>query len=198
MNHTLNECTGGEKMRRVLLVALVLASHLAFGENTVLKLYRPFGEAQEQAIPKPVRSLSGQCLGQSLLNVREDAWRCQAEGKIFDPCFLKAVGPKTQVLCPKSPWAVESVAISVPSALNGAEHTSLDMSVALPWAVELVNGARCQAIESNEVFDGMPVHYRCSDNTILLGHLQRCKATWTMLEKTPKGVETAIFKRAWF
>lgn len=38
--------------------------------------------------------MSGQCYEQSHIIIREDAWRCQAEGQLFDPCFVKAGSKK--------------------------------------------------------------------------------------------------------
>ncbi|MDI1351466.1 MAG: hypothetical protein PSV35_01650, partial [bacterium] len=77
-------------MQRVLLMLLCLYSLAASAGDTVLKLYRPYGEAIEQIVPVIKTKISGQCDAQSRLIVREDAWRCQAQGRIFDPCFVKA------------------------------------------------------------------------------------------------------------
>lgn len=185
-------------MQRVLLILLGFCSFLVRADDTVLKLYRPFGEVMEQIAPIVKSSLSGQCHMQSLLLVRENTWRCIAEGKVFDPCFAKAGGNQKKVLCPQSPWTKDSVEIEVSEPLINEHHIALDMSRALPWGIELVNGELCLAIESNEHYDSMPVRYRCSNQNLLIGYLQRCKAIWSMLEKTPKGVVIAEFKKVWF
>jgi len=185
-------------MQRVLLMILIFSSFFVAADDTVLKLYRPFGEAFEQISPVVMQQLSGQCLGQSQLIIREDAWRCQAEGKIFDPCFVRMSGPMQEVICPQSPWVAHSVQINVSVPLNNQNNIPLDMSQVLPWAVELTNGDHCQAVSSNELYDGMPVHYLCGNQHLLVGYLQRCKSTWSMLAKTPGGVTTVEFKKAWF
>ncbi|MFI4918347.1 MAG: hypothetical protein ACHP65_02205 [Legionellales bacterium] len=185
-------------MQRVLMLVLFVYSVLVCADDTVLKLYRPFGEALEQVSPGIKNTLPGQCVSQSQLIVREDAWRCQAEGRVYDPCFVKEAGKRTEALCPQSPWVGDSVQILVNSPLNNDQHSRLDMSTAFPWAIELANGEHCQAAASDEVYEGMPVRYRCSKQNKLIGHIQRCKAAWSMLEKTSTGVETVIFSKAWF
>lgn len=185
-------------IQRVLLLLLCFYSFLANAGDTVLKLYRPFGDVSEQVSPVITHKLTGQCMTQSQLIVREDAWRCQAEGKIFDPCFVRTGGKKMEAVCPQSPWDADSVLIAVTMPLNNDYHTSLDMSRAYPWGIELSNGEHCQAIDPVEQFDSMPVRYRCSNQNVLLGYLQRCKPVWSMLEKTPQGVVTMELRKAWF
>lgn len=185
-------------LQRVLLVLLFFCSFLASAGDTVLKLYRPFGEATDQISPTVKNILSGECYTQSQLIIREDAWRCQAKGKIFDPCFVKMAGNKMEAICPQSPWIGDSVQINVSNPLNNENHLTLDMSRIFPWAIELANGDRCQAVETPESYDSMPVRYRCSNQNVLIGYLQRCKSTWSMLEKTSEGVITVELTKAWF
>lgn len=185
-------------MQRVLLVLLSFCSFFATAGDTVLKLYRPFGEVTDQISPVVKHKLTGECVGQSQLILREDAWRCHAEGKIFDPCFVKLASNQMQALCPQSPWIGDSVEINVSVPLNNQNHSTLDMSRVFPWAIELVNGEHCQAIDSKDVYDAMPVRYSCSNQNVLVGYLQRCKSVWSMLEKTPDGVVTVDLSKAWF
>lgn len=185
-------------MQRVLLVSLFLATFLANSADTVLKLYRPFGEVTEQIVPIVKNQLVGSCQGQSQLIVREDAWRCTAAGKSYDPCFAQLSNNKHQLICPQSPWVGDSVAIEVATPLNNASHETLDMSRVLPWGIELANGEHCKAVSSNEIYDDMPVRYQCSNQNVLVGYLQRCKSVWSMLEKTPDGVVTMDLSKAWF
>lgn len=185
-------------IQRVLSVLLFFCSLIVFADDTVLKLYRPFGDAVDQVSPSVKMVLQGQCDVQSQLIIREDAWRCQAEGKIFDPCFVKLASNKMEAVCPQSPWVGDSVQINVTTPLNNDSHMTLDMSRVFPWAVELVNGERCQAVEPTELYDSMPIRYHCSNQNRLIGYLQRCKPVWSMLEKTPEGVSTVELKKAWF
>jgi hypothetical protein len=184
--------------QRVLLSLLFFCSFIATAGDTVLKLYRPFGETIEQVSPMIKESISGQCVKQSELIVREDAWRCMAEGRVYDPCFVKPVGTKTKAVCPQSPWIGESVQIVLQTKLNNDKNTPLDMSTAFPWAVELDNGEKCQAIDSKELVEGMAVHYRCTNHHLLLGPIQRCKNPWAILEKTSDGMQAVTLAKAWF
>ena len=72
------------------------------------------------------------------------------------------------------------------------------MSRTFPWAIELVNGDHCQAVEVVETYDSMPILYHCASNNVLLGKVQRCNPVWSMLEKTSDGVVTSDLKKAWF
>lgn len=185
-------------LQRVLLFLIYFCSFLANAGDTVLKLYRPYGEVRDQAPLTIKTKLVGQCTVPSRLITREDAWRCQAEGKVYDPCFVKLGVKNTEVICPQSPWVGDSVHISVNTPLVNQQQQSLDMSTTFPWAVELMNGERCQAVDEGTTFDQMPIRYRCSQNNVLIGYLQRCRAEWSMLEKTADGVKTVSFSRAWF
>ena len=185
-------------MRRVLGILLCFCPFFAAADDTVLKLYRPFGEVVDQTPPLVKKIIAGECFAPSSLVVREDAWRCMGLGRTFDPCFVKTVDKKTIAICPKSPWVGDSVQIKLSSSLNNAGHKPLDMSQNFPWAIELSNGERCQAVEVKEEFDSMPVRYRCSNQNVLIGYLQRCKPVWSMLEKTAEGVMTVDFVRVWF
>jgi hypothetical protein len=182
--------------QRVLLIGLFFYSFLVAADDTVLKLYRPF--AGEQGIVADKKLMKGRCDAQSKLIIRDDAWRCQVEDKVFDPCFAKA-GPKPmEVSCPLSPWTNEGVQISLSTPLNNEEHLPLDMSRTFPWAIELVNGEHCHAVEPGELYDSMPVRYRCTGESALVGTIQRCNPAWSMLEKTSNGVITMDLKQAWF
>ncbi|PJD94664.1 MAG: hypothetical protein CK426_05855 [Legionella sp.] len=186
-------------MRRSLLfLVLLLFSFMVQAEDTILKLYRPFGDDTENNKRIITRTLQGDCLSQSKYIVREDAWRCHAQGVVFDPCFVKAAPRQKNLLCPQSPWSNENVQIEVSSALNNEGHELLDMSRTFPWAIELIDGDKCQAIEAGEVYDSLPVRYRCASKNILIGRIQRCDPAWSMLEKTSQQVVTAQLKRAWF
>lgn len=185
-------------MKRVLKGMLFFCSFAALADDTVLKLYRPYGEATEQSHPVIKKKLIGHCDAQSQLILREDAWRCQAEGSVYDPCFAKIGASSKEVICPQSPWIGDSTAITVTKPLNNAQHSTLDMSTAYPWAIELSNGARCQAVETTDFFDNMPIRYQCANEAVLIGFLQRCKTVWSMLKKNNTGVETVDFKKVWF
>lgn len=185
-------------MQRVWVIILFFCTFLASAADTVLKLYRPFGEVTEQSIPIVKNTVQGSCEGPSQLIVREDAWYCRVGDKVYDPCFAPLTGTKNEVICPQSPWVGDSIAIELAHALNNAHHSTLDMSGTFPWAIELIDGAHCQAIASKEFYDALPVRYLCTNGNVLIGSVQRCKSVWSMLEKTPSGVVTTELSKVWF
>jgi hypothetical protein len=184
--------------QKILFLLLWCCSLSAAAEDTLLKLYRPYGDVIEQVAPVVKKTSQGHCLSQSKLIVREDAWQCEADGKIYDPCFVKAGNNRTEALCPQSPWVGDSVVIMMPSPINNEHNETLDMSRTYPWGIELENGERCLAIHTEELYDQMPIRYRCTNHNVLVGYLQRCKTIWSMLEKTPEGVVTVELIKAWF
>ncbi|KTC82543.1 hypothetical protein [Legionella cherrii] len=185
-------------LRKVFCISLFICSLGAAADDTILKLYRPFGDVTNQAIPQVKNTLMGECYSQSQLIVREDAWRCLADGKTYDPCFVKSGPERTEALCPQSPWIGDSVLIKVKEPLHNEQNKTLDMALTYPWGIELTNGEHCMAINSGKIYDQMPVRYKCSSKNYLVGHLQRCKNVWSMLQKTPQGVVTVELKKAWF
>lgn len=186
-------------MQRVIIsFFIMLWSVMAFAQDTELKLYRPFEKKPLQAPITITKTLSGQCWQQSTKARREDAWRCLAEGRVYDPCFVKQYSQHKKVICPQSPWVGNSVEITVATALDDSQHESLDMSRAYPWAIELTNGEHCEAVDSNQDYDGLPIRYHCSQQKVLIGHVQRCANTWKILQHGRDGVSTVKIARAWF
>lgn len=185
-------------LRKILYLFLFIYSFDVVANDTILKLYRPYGDVENQIAPQVKKTFRGECYSQSRLIVREDAWFCMAGGKTYDPCFVKAGPNRTTALCPQSPWVADSVQIMVKLPLNNEQNKALDMSRTYPWAIELTNGEHCQAVNSGKVYDKMPVRYKCGKKNYLVGYLQRCKAVWSILEKTPSGVVTVEISKAWF
>ncbi|ASQ46497.1 hypothetical protein [Legionella clemsonensis] len=182
----------------IALLGVWVAPCLAFAQDTELKLYRPFGEVVQQAPVVIKEEVTGQCFQQSQRIKREDAWRCIAAGKVYDPCFIKPYGSHTEAVCPPSPWEGRSVKINLSSAVDNSQHTPLDMAETYPWGIELITGEKCQAVDGGGIYDNLPIHYQCDSDTVLLGHLQRCKTAWSILQRTPKGISTVLVARAWF
>lgn len=184
--------------RILMMIFLFLSSFALFSNPTELKLYRPFGEVDNQAPLIVKKTLQGECWRQSERITREDAWRCIAEGTIYDPCFIKKHNTGIEVRCPLSPWFSDAIEITLSTQLPEQSMPALDMSVNYPWAIELDTGERCLAIGAGLVYDNMEVHYQCNSETIVLGHLQRCKQPWTMVGKTDGQLRTVVITRAWF
>lgn len=182
-------------LRRVVMIFMIIGSFSVFAEDTELKLYRPFVNEAELVITKKI---AGTCGQQSQRIIREDAWRCEAGGKVYDPCFIKPAGSQSVAFCPESPWVLTGLLVSLSSPADNSQHRALDMSEAYPWAVELTTGEKCQAVEEGQVYDGLQVHYQCNSQSVLIGRVQRCDSKWSILQHSTEGVGTAVLAKAWF
>ncbi|ARG97113.1 hypothetical protein B6N58_05245 [Legionella micdadei] len=182
-------------LRGVIVFFMIILPVYSFADDTELKLYRPFADGTPVVIKEVI---PGQCWQQSQRIKREDAWRCVAANKVYDPCFVKEYGSHKEAVCPQSPWVGDSVQINLSTPVDNTQNTSLDMAEAYPWAVELTTGEKCQAVDDGAVYDGMKVHYQCNSQTVLIGRVQRCEAKWSILQRTPSGISTALVAKAWF
>ena len=187
-------------MRREVVWFCLMSCSLSVwaADDTELNYYQPLIETLKQQPITVSSNKTGECLGPSEQTTREDAWRCQAEGKTYDPCFMDADAVQKQVVCAESPWSPSGIRMTVKGALDNSQHHALDMSRNFPWAVELADGEKCQFITAKEEYDGLPIRYRCDKNTDLIGHVQRCDSRWKMLQRTAHGVETVDIAKAWF
>lgn len=186
-------------MHRILLFLLCAYPLISFESPTQIKFYRPFGAVVAQVAPKVISQKQGTCLQQSKRIVREEAWRCVADGVTYDPCFLKAVGEKNKVVCLQSPWRAEAILLTTSGALESNHQNTLDVSTTYPWAVELITGEHCLSTDKDQMLEGSLVHYQCSDHKILFGHLQRCSDEWSILQQNEDGLISSVpIKKAWF
>jgi len=181
----------------ILSIALLASSSL-YAQDTELNLFRPFGKAAPQS-DATSKAIEGECWQQSQRIKREDAWRCNANGAVHDPCFIKQYGDHRQALCAQAPWDSSTVLLNLANPADNTQHLELDMSQTYPWAVELQNGEKCLSVDEGSTADGLPIHYQCNNQAQLIGHLQRCKTEWTMLRRSGNGqVETVPIARVWF
>lgn len=186
-------------IRHILLFLLCVYPLISFENPTQLKLYRPYGEVDSSNKPEIIASLKGECFRQSSRIIREDAWRCVADEELHDPCFQRQLGKITEVLCVESPWIKKAIQLKTAQALKNTHHQRLDRAMTLPWALVLSSGVQCVAIDSTEEIEGQPIHYRCSDQSLLFGVVQRCQEEWTILQQARSGqVSTAVIQDAWF
>lgn len=183
----------------VVMIFTLFVSISSNAADTELKLFRPFGEVNPQVPLVVSDNQVGQCWQQSGHIQREDAWRCMANGKTYDPCFIRQYGNNKEALCPESPWSAASVRLQLQASVDNTRHVPLDMSHTYPWAIELQGGEKCLALDEGQIFDGLPIRYQCDNQTLIFGHLQRCKMPWTILQRDGAGkVDTAIIDKAWF
>lgn len=182
-------------LRTVVAIFIILGSFGVLADDTELKFYRPFVNSMQFMIKE---KKAGECWQQSQRIQREDAWRCVAEGKTYDPCFINPHGSRKEAICPDSPWVNNALMLNLTTPVDNSQHLPLDMSKAYPWALELSTGEKCLAIDEGQIYDGLQIYYQCERSSVLFGRLQRCEARWSMLQRKVEGVSTASVIMAWF
>ncbi|MFC3907827.1 hypothetical protein ACFORL_01860 [Legionella dresdenensis] len=186
-------------LRHVVLFFILIWSFFVNAMDTETRLFRPYGDGLQQEAIVINQKITGECYQQSTRIKREDAWRCVADGRVYDPCFIKRYGRRDQAICPASPWSGASIMIDMSKPADNSQHLALDMSRTYPWGIELASGIKCQAIDAGSEAGGLPAYYQCENQSVLVGELQRCKPEWSMLEHFSDGrVESALVSRAWF
>ena len=184
--------------REVVYFIIVLWSTSLFSTDTELRLYRPMTQTPNHPQLHIVAKKTGECAEQSHRIKREDAWHCVADNQVYDPCFVQRFGTHLEAVCLYSPWSTKAIQIVVNHPLDETSQETLDMSTTFPWAVELNHGERCYSIESKILYDHLPVRYRCDNEAVLIGHVQRCDPEWKMLQHNAQGISTVEIIKAWF
>jgi hypothetical protein len=107
---------------------------------------------------------SGSCFATSIVAARAGAYRCISGNTIEDPCFANtahASGRPTTLACFSAPWS-QAVVLTVSAALPAGGATGL---VRQPWALQLVNGARCVATTGTvPTVAGVALNYLCGSD----------------------------------
>lgn len=182
-------------MKPFFLFIFILFSLKAYSYETMLKLYRPFHHFSQS---NHIKTLKGDCLQQSKLAKREDAFRCQVDDAVYDPCFANVYRDPHGLYCPETPWNAAATQITSETQLDNSAYSPVDMSRGFPWGLVLEDGTHCIAIESEESIDQQAVKYQCEDKRVLIGHIQRCKPIWSILAKGDGVIKTENIQVAWF
>lgn len=173
---------------------LIVFYSSTYAHETSLHYYRPYNKPQQLNISKKSQ---GHCPRHSYLIKRDDAWNCVVKDKLLDPCFSVGVSPK-KVFCAQFPWSFEGVEIDLIEPLIIDNNFTLDMSKVYPWAIGLRDNLRCLKINSLQKHDNLNIRYLCSDNSVLIGNLQRCDPHWKVLHYHNKIITLKAVKDAWF
>lgn len=186
-------------MNKLVLAAIFMISSVVMaGNDTIVRMYRPFTEGGAGSTLAPEARVSARCDTQSEQVKRGDAWQCQSADTRYDPCFAY---PKTEgkvLVCPLSPWHSDATIIDALSVHSNQSFDGIDMNKGKPWAVELDNGLRCLAVEGAKMYRQQPVTFVCRGNQMLLGKLHRCKSEWTVLWSDGQTLDLRAVKEVWF
>jgi hypothetical protein len=140
----------------------------------------------------PEASQDGVCFSNSLRSSRPDAWRCNVENGIYDPCFTAADGQT--VVCGQAPIFTSPDAgfkldlqQPLPPAIQPSPNDDID-----PWMIRtqdgnlcvLMSGATAQAL-------GKPVRFGCIDGSVVLGDAIRIgDVDWVEIVRAEEGAES--------
>jgi hypothetical protein len=179
------------RLLSALLVPASIAVASASGSTGGQRVHRPTwltpaGFAADVRVTERER---GSCLSVSLTVARRDAWRCDTDDFIIDPCF--SAGSKSRILaCPVAPWSRRVVALRLRSPLK-RWRPFLDATRHAPWAIRVSNGKRCRSLfgAALDSVNGKPVTYRCAGSGFLLGWVGAVSSTveYLALKRLPSG-----------
>lgn len=111
------------------------------------------------------RDLKGvDCWTASISSNRSDAFRCSANGGIYDPCFEDVMSKGDVVTCPGEPYEKKPESFRV---ISKPEYDpKIESEGADPWYIILKNGQTCRFITgATAVIANRRLDYGCSKGT---------------------------------
>ena len=180
-------------MKRLALLTPVLVVALASpaAAATSVKRYNAWTDDGEPTIARWFHG-SGECTRASLVDPRDDAWRCTSGNIVLDPCFQSPTDD--EVLCLTAPWTRQGHLLS--ATLDGEEHGKSPAPG--PWALR-VGRRRCTYIPGRAKRGRKPT-YRCGKRAFLFGKPKQRRPTWTIKlarNKRGRGARRAKVRVAW-
>lgn len=141
---------------------------------------------------------TGNCWTRSVANPnRTDAWRCQANNMVLDPCYED----DTSLACVISPWSHKAAILELSSPLYKNKSRKVD-TAGQPWAMELANGKRCLFLSgTSAVINKERINYACDNyNYNIIGNVDRSSTTWqaNLYDYSNKSVDKVAVVTAWF
>jgi hypothetical protein len=135
----------------------------------------------------------------SIASTRPDAWGCNTDGGVLDPCFenpFLASDKPGQLACFDTPFSTDVVLLTLTSPLSrqkegaaeagadDAQSTTAESTIGpwdLPWAIELANGDRCALMRGTLFFmAGQTIYYGCERGGTILGEPDRSQPVWVV------------------
>lgn len=149
--------------------------------RTNIQYFLPFN-AQGLVIGIAVTGrVRGSCFAGSVADPgRPDAWRCSDTGnQILDPCFENPYHTTPNVLaCAQTPFDANVTLLTLTQPLPTTQVNRVNPA-AIPWALELSNGARCTLLTGTSILiAGQRVNYGCTNDGNVLGDPVRGPAVW--------------------
>ena len=166
----------------MLVIAALGAAAAAAAGRTQVNVYRAFTRSGQPTVP--TLRVHGRCLGGSDTINRRDAWRCQSQQFIYDPCFSSRRA-RGVVICPARGlfhgWAIR-IKLSRKLPREGGNAGRPDRTRGLPWALVTASGWRCRLITgATTVVHGQRRNYTCKGTkNNLWGAPDRHRRSWTI------------------
>lgn len=148
-------------------------------------------------------TVSGGCWTGSLVDNRNDAWRCvSGNSALLDPCFSGPPDvPSREVLCIDSPFATRSTLLRLTKPLPFSYADRGTAGRGPPWGIELTDGTRCVwEAGGSAVIGGSRLNYGCRQSDHLVGEPKKSGASWTILRWDGSGSQltpVSIAVAAW-
>lgn len=149
-------------------------------QGTAIHLFAPYRPGGLASGLRVEANMNGYCwVGAETLLGRPDAWRCTANNRIYDPCFATDSTAATPLACAADPWAGSVTLLTLTMPLPRDRVNTAATTTHNPWALQLANGARCQAITgASATIAGMRIGMACSDGTQIVGDPDRSAGRW--------------------
>jgi hypothetical protein len=131
--------------------------------TVVLETFSPYAATGTLAVPVADQR-AGSCWTGSIAVAAPGAYRCLAGNQIEDPCFADTTQPHPRtVACVTDPWSPAHV-ITLTEPLPAATAAGPSRT---PWAIELSNGARCEAVTGTvPSVNGVAFSYQCGASMV--------------------------------
>lgn len=132
--------------------------------------------------------MSGSCKPSLLDKGNLNARLCSTEETttVLDPCFVPPEGERDRAVCLPDPSGRNAIGLTVTSERPPMPESAEN---ALPWFIELRDGARCELVgDVGVTLDGLALSYGCDDGTFVYGPPDSAAAVW-LVRHQPEGAE---------
>ncbi len=172
---------------------------------TQLRVFTPSVALRLAAGVEVVAHAEGSCFARSLASPgRPDAFRCEAEAAILDPCFLDPMGEAGLLYCALEPFSLEVVELAPVDGMPEPLEVPADPDYpsARAWALVLEGGQRCTLLTGASAgIAGLRIEYGCDDGSAVVGPIDRSLPVWRVFHRADHGaasLDRVVVVQAWF
>jgi hypothetical protein len=187
------------------LLALLAPAFAQPVAATQLRVFTPSVAGRLAAGVEVIGHAEGPCFARSLASPgRPDAYRCEADAAILDPCFHDPMGGAGLLYCAPEPFSLEVVELAPVDGLPEPLDVPADPDYpsARAWALVLEAGQRCTLLTGATAgIAGMRIDYGCDDGSAVVGPIDRSLAVWRVFHRADHGaasLDRVVVVQAWF